>query len=1069
MDNPKQRHGCLTAWLALMIIANAAVAVMTPWSLKSIQEVIPEFPAWVVWAIAACAALNVIFAIALFQWQRWGFYGFVLSSFVALGLNIYAGIGLLQSILGLAAIFLLYWVLQLGGAVTGWSQLEPQPSTEIRAYRYRSSAGWKYVLRAIFKRDFVSYFSSPTGYVFICVFVVLSALATFWPPEFFANNLANLDQLSRWLPFIMLVFIPAITMSIWAEERRQGTDELLLTIPASDFDVVLGKYLAGVAFFTVSLAFSAISIFAVFKYGLGDPDPGLFLSTYIGYWFIGIAMIAIGMVASFLTSNLTVGFILGTLFNLPLAAFGVADWFVKNPAWAENIRRWGALQQFVDFERGVISLGGVTYFVMIAVVMIYVSMVLIGRRHWQAREEGDILFFHYLTRVLALLAVAAGVTVLIQNRNWLRADVSTEQLSSLSEETRALIEELRDNEDVRSVTIHAYISPQVPSEFQSTKLTLLSTLEELRALGRGKIVVEKHEIQNYGPEAERAEKNFGITPQAQLITEHGETEEEEFFLGVAVTSGLDKVVTPFLNRGIPVEYELIRSIVTVSGSRRLRVGVIETGLNIAGPDGSRADEWPLVAELRKQYDVTSVDPSQPIRGRYDALLAVQPSMLDPESFDNVVDAIRAGTPTAVLEDPFPYFFSEGVPGTGQPKQSGMSMGMFGMPQEEPKGDARQLWRLLGIEMVEDEATGAPAVVWQNYAPELSVRPMQDLQWVFVDHGNRAPRPFNEKNPVTAGLNQVLLLYPGGLTQAADSTLDFEQLLQSGVGISGTVAVGDPQAFAGRPLQRFDPGRQNPNKDELPWVRSRDGFVLAAHITGAPPEDDAALDALDDEGVDPAELDEPVVEEEDEDETELNVIVVADVDWIIPSFFAIREGGDEDFLPATQNVTLILNIIDELTGDDRFLAIRKRTRLYRTLTRIDEATAVHRDRAAKEREEFLEDIAEREEDATTAMQEAIEEVEARTDISDLEKQVLLEQTRRIEQQKLEAEAQALADERRRKIKEIEFDQEQEIRSVQDRYKVLALLLPPIPPLLLALAVFFRRRELERQGVSRERLR
>ncbi|HMO85848.1 MAG TPA: ABC-2 transporter permease, partial [Lacipirellulaceae bacterium] len=258
------------------------------------------------------------------------------------------------------------------------------------------------VLKAIFKRDFVSYFSSPTGYVFICVFVVLSALATFWPPEFFANSLANLDQLSRWLPFIMLVFIPAITMSIWAEERRQGTDELLLTIPASDFDVVIGKYLAGVAIFTVSLLFSGLSIFTVFMYGLGDPDPGLFISTFIGYWFIGIAMIAIGMVASFITSNLTVGFILGALFNLPLAAFGVADWFVKNPALAEKFRRWRAVQQFADFERGVISLGGIAYFVMIAVVMISLCMVLIGRRHWQAREDGGSLLGHYLVRAAAL-------------------------------------------------------------------------------------------------------------------------------------------------------------------------------------------------------------------------------------------------------------------------------------------------------------------------------------------------------------------------------------------------------------------------------------------------------------------------------------------------------------------------------------------------------------------------------------------------------------------------------------------------------------------------------------------
>ncbi len=519
-----------------------------------------------------------------------------------------------------------------------------------------------HVIRAIFKRNFVSYFSNPTGYVFICVFVLLSSFAAFWPNEFFNANLANLDQLNKYLPYILLVFIPAITMSIWADERRQGTDELLLTIPAADFDVVLGKYLAAVAIFSVSLLFSLVSNYLVLVYYLGDPDLGLFLGTYFGYWIVGLAMLAIGMVASFLTGNLTVGFILGALFNAPLVFASSA------PEWLSSLRRLSISEQFRDFSRGVVSLASVGYFLAIVALMLYLSMVLIGRRHWRGGPDGRTTAGHYAVRFLALVAVVVSLNVFLSHHDRLRVDVTTERLSSLAPQSRELLTKL---DTKQPVVVECFVSPTVPETYVQTRLNLLSTLRELEAVAGDRLRVIRHDVEPLSEEATRAEQQFGIKPMPVESRTRGARTREEIFLGLAFTCGLDKIVLPFLDKGIPVEYELVRSIATVSQQKRKKIGVLTTDAKLYGTFDMQTMAPPrnelIIEELQKQYEVVQVDPTNPITEKYDVLLAVQPSSLSPPQMDNFIAAVKSGQPTAIFEDPFPWMAPD-VPGTKAPKQ-----------------------------------------------------------------------------------------------------------------------------------------------------------------------------------------------------------------------------------------------------------------------------------------------------------------------------------------------------------------------------------------------------------------
>jgi ABC-2 type transport system permease protein len=927
-----------------------------------------------------------------------------------------------------------------------------------------------HVVLAIFKRNLKAYFSSPTGYLFICVFVLACAFATYWPNEFFIANLANFDQLNNYLPYIMLVFIPAITMSIWAEERRQGTDELLLTIPASDFDVVLGKYLAAVAIFTAALAFSLVN--CVFLLFWGDPDLGLFLGTYIGYWMVGLAMLSVGMAASFLTSNLTIGFILGVVFNIPLVMLAYAD-VILPESIARGVKELSIAEQFRDFGRGMITFTSVLYFSSIMAVMLYMCMILIGRRHWWGGRDGHSLLGHYVIRAVALIAVAVGLHFLVAHipvLNAARIDVTEEQLSSLAPRTRTLLAELKPE---RPIVIDAYVSPVVPEAYVQTRLNLLSTLREFQTLGGGKIKVNVHDTEPLSDQAVRAEQQFGIKPQKVPSRTRGAMKIDDIFLGVAFTSGLNKVVVPFLDKGIPVEYELVRSIGTVSEQKRKKIGVLTTDAKLYGgfnmQSFSQTENQAIIEELEKQYEVVQVSADAPITQRYDALLAVQPSSLTPEQMTNFINVVKSGQPTAIFEDPFPYFGYPAVPGTLAPKQPPGGMNPFmGQQPPQPKGDISPLWKLLGIDF-----NGAD-VIWQAYNPYPKAGEFP-LEFVFIDKSCGAEEPFNPKDEVSAKLQELLFLFPGSLRRREASQLTFERLATTGRH-TGTVPADKIVEF----------NQMNPNLALLRTKASQD-YILAARIHGKdePGEPSAAESKKTDDKAqaDKAAEDGAKTEESDKQDAnkpageskpdnEINVIVVADIDCLYSAFFQIRQRGaeqDADINLNLDNVTFVLNILDSLAGDTRFIDVRKRRQEHRKLTAIEELIAATKDEAAEVRKAFIDKFEDEKKAEQARLDKAVAEIESNKDLDPLDRARKLAMVQKVAQQRLDTKISQMERQRDREIKNAERNQEQQVRRIQSLLKVRPVILALVLPLALGAVVFVVLHYREREGVSKNRLR
>ena len=232
----------------------------------------------------------------------------------------------------------------------------------------------------IFDRELKGYFRTPLASIFLLVFLALSSGMTFFLGRFFERDQADLTAFFAWHPWLFLILMPAIGMRLWAEERRSGTIELLMTLPVTNTQLVIGKFLASWIFTLIALILS-MPIWITVNY-LGNPDNNVIFISYIGSWLMAGAFLALTSCLSTLTKNQVIAFIISSIsgFILVMAGFGLVLSAVRSwaPIWlTETIRSMSFLSHFNRIQMGVFDFSTLLFFFSMIIFCLWINIQLV--------------------------------------------------------------------------------------------------------------------------------------------------------------------------------------------------------------------------------------------------------------------------------------------------------------------------------------------------------------------------------------------------------------------------------------------------------------------------------------------------------------------------------------------------------------------------------------------------------------------------------------------------------------------------------------------------------------------
>jgi len=760
----------------------------------------------------------------------------------------------------------------------------------------------------IARKQLRGYFDHPTAYILLVVFLVINNFFFFRGVFLFGE--ASLRSMFDLLPWILLFFVPAVTMGSLAEERRHGTLEVTLSHPIHDHEFMLGKYAGDVLFLGIALA-GTLPIPLLMMLG-GNPDLGVVLAQYVGAFLLIAGLAAVGLFASALTRNQITAFIVGTTVSFLLMIVGTEVVQIGVPSWlADPLGRLGILAHFGNVARGVIDTRDLVYFLALAVAFLALAYWLLLR---DRLSHGSKLYRNLRLGTAAIVAIAV-VANLFGGYIPGRLDLTAENLYTLSDGTKRILGDLDD-----LVTVTLYSSEELPAQVRPLARDINDVLRDFDRYGGGNVqVVRKHPDES--EEARQEAQRLGIRPVQFNVVRREELQLKQGWLGIAAQYAGESETIPFVGETRDLEYQLASNVWRLTRDQTPKVAFI-TGHG----EKTTADYRSFSETLRETYEVSTIDMNPT-----DSLAQV--------SIDADLDAVILAAPKQALDERSRSLLRGYLQGDGRLLYlgEGVDVNLRFLFASAVTDSALDFGDALGVrvngdlvyDLQSNEAISVPGEVFNYVVPYPF--------WVrAIPVGEHA---------VTRGLNSVFLPWPSSLdTLATLGGRQFTPLLT-------TTRFGGHQAgqqFQIRPDQDMALSEENLGQRLL--AVAVDGAVgvgpggptasatADAPISLASGAQEAEGSAESDTVEVPAQSQMEAVESEAdtaEPETAAPQVIERQVAEGPPTGRAVVV-GDADFLTdnflrnAPENLVFALNAVDWLTQTEALMSIRAKTPTPRPL-------------------------------------------------------------------------------------------------------------------------------------------